>query len=552
MHELAQIVQTIAAPLLWLTHLVSPALALAGHRSPADSDFTIAAFTISTALIGMICSYWAAWAHARFSNLRLEVRREKAAVDAALRLRDTLIAYGKQSIVVLGADLKNPIGYGRGSALLEASLASRSAPALAAALDALLKDGTAFAMSAPLASGAQIKIVASQIADRAVIVLDDCEDQQVDFRTTLEALAVPIWVRGQDLSLRWANPAFLTAVGAGSLQQAVASNAAIGRFERDLAMAARDGKEIVQAKRYATLAGERRALTMNLSRQSDAGVACFALDVTDQARAEAQLQIEADATADMLDRVSLAIAVFDPEQRLTSYNSAFARLWHLTEAWLDTSPVIGDILDRLREMRRLPEQRDFAAWKREFVELFEDGGHRSECHWHLPEGLSVHIKAEPHLQGGLFFSFEDVSEIFQLKASLTMVSGVQQAMLNTIEDSVAIFAPDGKLMLHNDLFAKLWQMTEAELTNEPHFTRLAGYATARIGRDGVWDIVSAAVMSADPERYNQWGKVTRADGKTIALTLSRLPNGATMIAFRDVTDIERFQAVLGELVHTAA
>ncbi len=546
MHGLAQFVQFAAAPLLWLADQLVPALAVTAHRDPAGSDFTVAAFAVTTGMIGLVCAVWAVRAHLQLVAVRLATAREHASADTAIRLRDAVIGNGRHSVLLLGADLKSPISYGKGSALLEAALAGRSAATLASALESLLSDGTPFALSVPAAGEKMINVRAMPVGGRAVVFLEeyDSVDTGVDYRAVLESSRIPVWVRDQDLELRWANPAFLAATGAGSLQQAQAANALWSRSERLHALAARDGREPVQARRQVNLGGKQRAFATNLWRIPDAGVAGLALDVTEQVKAEARLQMEADASADMLDKLSLAIAVFGADHRLISHNATFSQLWRFPEDWLVGRPSLDEMLDRLREQRLLPEQRDFAVWKRDLLANFDEGAGKVEYFWHRPDGLSLHVVAEPHLQGGLFFTFEDITDSIQLKASLTMLQGVQKATLDTFDDAMAIFAPDGRLVLNNALFARLWQLEDGEMSGEPHFTRLAGYAAARIGRDASWDIVSAAVVSADPERYNEWGKVTRADGRTIALDLSRLPNGATLVAYHDVTEIERFQAAL--------
>ena len=51
--------------------------------------------------------------------------------------------------------------------------------------------------------------------------------------------------------------------------------------------------------------------------------------------------------------------------RLTFYNPAFAQLWRLDEDWLATEPTFNEVLERLRERRRLPEHADFRAFKRQ-------------------------------------------------------------------------------------------------------------------------------------------------------------------------------------------
>ena len=63
-----------------------------------------------------------------------------------------------------------------------------------------------------------------------------------------------------------------------------------------------------------------------------------------------------------------------------------------------------------------------------------------------------------------------------------------------------------------------------------------------MGHDNIWNIVAAGLASDEPERCNDWGNIDRADGKSISLTMSRLPNGATLVIFADVTNLRRFEA----------
>ena len=102
MHALALFVSFLASPLLWLSHAFMPVLAYAGHRQPANSDFTVAAFAVSTALIGLLCSCSAAWMRARLGNFKIDANREKQHLLCELALRDAVIADSRQSVVILG------------------------------------------------------------------------------------------------------------------------------------------------------------------------------------------------------------------------------------------------------------------------------------------------------------------------------------------------------------------------------------------------------------------------------------------------------------------
>ena len=125
--------------------------------------------------------------------------------------------------------------------------------------------------------------------------------------------------------------------------------AALDKSERDLAATARSQNSVLEAKRFAVVGGQRRALTFTEIPLGDAGIIGTAIDVTDVAAAEARLQQHVDAHADTLDKLATAVAIFGRDQKLTFYNRAFVRLWGLPEDWLDRHPGDGEILDRLRE-----------------------------------------------------------------------------------------------------------------------------------------------------------------------------------------------------------
>lgn len=253
-----------------------------------------------------------------------------------------------------------------------------------------------------------------------------------------------------------------------------------------------------------------------------------------------ELTRDEENDARMLDQLPVAVAAFDASRKLTRYNKAYARLWDLPESWLDAHPSQADILNHLREKRLIPEQRNFAEWRRQRIEAAPAPGHSSEETWHLPSGKSIHLLTQSHWDGGIFILYEDISEKLKLESSLNLLTQVQKATLDTLDEGVAIFGTDGRLVLHNALFAKMWRLTEGDLGEQPHLGKIAELCSRRIGHDGIWGIVASGVSAATPERLGEWVKARRADGRIISLALSRLPNGATMASFADLTDLEKF------------
>ena len=240
---------------------------------------------------------------------------------------------------------------------------------------------------------------------------------------------------------------------------------------------------MLEAKRFAVVGGQRRAITFTEIPLGDAGIIGTAMDVTDVAAAEARLQQHVDAHADTLDKLPPRWRFSARDQKLTFYNRAFAKLWGLPEDWLDRHPSDGEILDRLREARKLPEQRDYQAWKRARLALYQDARDRTtEELWHLPGGQTMRVVSQPHPFGGLTFLYEDVTEKLTLESNYNTLIKVQSATLDTLQEGVAVFGPDGELKLHNAAFARIWDLEPEELQGEPHVRAIAALGDRQVRR----------------------------------------------------------------------
>ena len=100
-----------------------------------------------------------------------------------------------------------------------------------------------------------------------------------------------------------------------------------------------------------------------------------------------------DARFRSFDRLATAFAVFDGSQRLTHFNQAYVELWQLDPKWLANHPRDGEILDRLRQARRLPEKADYRDWKKAWLSAYGTNA-QIEDQWHLPDGRTLHVIAD--------------------------------------------------------------------------------------------------------------------------------------------------------------
>jgi len=518
----------------------------------ADGEFALTAIAVCAILIGVVCSTLLVSLYIRFVNFRKGVRNEASRAADAIRLRELILNAGSDSVVVIGHGADQPFSIGHANGMLQQLMSGADAGNVAHAISCLVNSGTAFQISARNPQGNIVSLRGKPAGKRAIVFLRDLGlDDSVDYRGILEALSIPVWSRGHDLTLKWANQAYLDIARCSSLDDARRSNTALEKSEPGLAEAALGAIGPIVATRYVLAEGRRRAIAMEIQRLSDGTVFGAALDTTAVAQAEARLRLFQDATDEVLEELPAGVAIFGKDKRIARYNIRYAQTWDLNPDWLDTHPTFGEIIDRLRQTRQLPEQADFQSWKQNQLAKFETCK-APECEFlHLRGGKSIRVRVCPHMEGGLFFVVEDVSEKLKMEASIRLLTQVQRATLDALDDAIAIFAPDGHLMLHNKGFSRLWKLSEEELADQPHFRKIAGLCESRIGHDEIWSIVAAGVTSNEPERCADWGRTPRADGRSISLAMSRLPNGATVVTFTDLTDIDRFHAAQLEASHAA-
>jgi PAS domain-containing protein len=471
----------------------------------------LSALAAGAVALAVAASLWALAEQRNAQRLRRVLKGAGARAKAAVSERDALLGAGREALVVWGRDGSGPFSYGGGDATLESCLKGPDALVLSQALDSLSDKGTAFQLNVQDKHGRKLVARGRAVGSMAAVWLEEpaVAEATTDFRAILDALPLPVWLRDKALALTWANHAFLKATGAADLDQARREQMALDKSERDLAASARSQNVMLETQRFAVVAGQRRSLTFTEIPLGDAGIIGTATDATDVVAAEARLQQHADAHADTLDKLHTAVAIFGKDQKLTFYNRAFVKLWGFPEAWLDRHPSDGEMLDRLREARRLPEQRDYQAWKRQRLALYQDGASQEET-WHIPGGQTIRVVAQPHPLGGLSFLYEDVTEKLALESNYNILAKVQAATLDTLVEGVAVFGPDGRMKLHNAAFARIWDMNEGELANEPHIRGIAENATRKFGDPQMWERLIQQIVSGSAQQRDM-GDFERSD-----------------------------------------
>ena len=228
------------------------------------------------------------------------------------------------------------------------------------------------------------------------------------------------------------------------------------------------------------------------------------------------------------------MAIFSAERKLTFHNRAFAKMWDMDEGFLLDMPSHGQLLDRLRERRKLPAQSEYAKWRAEELSYYLDISGIEEDEWHLPDNRTLKVTRQRHPMGGLLILFKDITSELDLRTKYNAMIKTQSKTLDSLHEAVVVFGSDGRLKLSNSAFAELWGVEEELLKDEPDYDDIADFCVPLFHDRQTWSAIKAHIT--DPgARQETTGEMRRSDGSILTYVTKPLPDGNTLIAFADVS-----------------
>lgn len=433
---------------------------------------------------------------------------------------------------------------------------------LVAAVQDLKTDGTTFTLEVETPGGKAFLAEGRPAGGKAVVWLRDAseegrqasalsrqleaaDEERAVLTGLLDALPFPIWRRDGGLDLEWANRAYVRAVEETDLATVIEKGTELDHSGKQLAAEAVTALDYKSERRYVVVNGQRRALDF-VELPQDSGTVGMALDASELDLAESDRLRHIDAHAETLNTLATAVAIFDGDKRLIFYNHAYLKLWQMDEEFLDGQPLEGEVLERLREMRRLPEKADFPAWKKQKLELYTNLISQKDETWHLPDGRTLRVVLQPHPFGGLISLYEDVTDHVTLESSYNQLINAQTETLDNLYDGVAVFGTDGRLRLHNAAFERIWNLSKSRLQAEPQFDAIAEWCGEQVSDRDEWARLRSRITSGEAERKAITGQMDKLDGVTISYGVVPLPDGAVLTSFLDVTDTIKIERALRE------
>ncbi len=379
-------------------------------------------------------------------------------------------------------------------------------------------------------------------------ILMDTRAERDDYIDLLNAAPYPIWRRDQQSRIIWHNTQFEEIVGSANSIGDIPELASKREPDqaRKLAARARVTQSPQSEIRRFVVGGDLHSYKVSeVPLEFENQLAGFAEDVTLQEQMAQDINEHMRGQESVLENITTAIAIYGPDLRLDFYNQTYVKLWKLSDSFLEERPTILEVLDKQRELRRLPEQADFSAYKSKRKALFTNLIETQEELVQLPDETMLRTVIAPHSKGGLFFMFEDVTDKMILERAHNTQTAVQRATLDNLYEAVAVFGSDARLKLFNAGFSEIWGIPEDFLEEDIHISVLVDKVFEQWKMEDARDLRDRYIANVT-RRDAFSGQLEHLTDRIVNYNRVPLPDGNVLFTYLDVTDQLRVERMLTE------
>jgi len=390
-------------------------------------------------------------------------------------------------------------------------------------------------------------------ASNLINTLHDSEIRESEMRAALNSMPFPIWLRNINLDIIWSNKNYCNIVEK--------SNASVIAEQKELNIIDSDKKpinlkslakqallkgETAESKGRILIEGKRNFLNIKeIPLKSENIIIGLGLDITKEEDLQnAQKQL-IRSYHDAMEQLSTAIAMYDADTKLEFYNSAYEHATGISASWLNNKPRLVDVVDKLRELRKIPEQIDYKQYKQSQLKLFTSLEPLEETQY-LPDGTVIRLIAVPRPMGGIMVTMEDVTSHMQLETSYNTLMEVQKETMNNLAEGIAVFGEDGRLKLYNHSFSNIWNIMPESLSDTPHISKIIESIKAPLQREKETEEIKQTIKRNALERDLRKGRAKTLDDKIIEYSVVPLPDGNILNAYTDITDTIKVEEALRE------
>ncbi len=357
------------------------------------------------------------------------------------------------------------------------------------------------------------------------------------------------WLTDLKGKLVWANSDYIRSVGGEGLAEVLKKQIILLPETQEFIKPLAENK-CTQCNQsfYVSINGKRCYLDC-LAVKDQSFIFFLAIDRTEEQLSKKEILNYKKTHDAVLNSLNEAALVFDSNKKLRFYNHSFVKMFDFQEQDLDHHIFHGDLLDRLREARFLPDQEHYEQWKLSQLNRYETVQENSEEDelWNLPDGRMLKITHMLYPMGGLLLLFDDITNQINLEARYNTLIKVQTATLDKLNEGIAVFKSDGCLKLYNKSLLEVWRVENNEFHEGMDFDVFAKICSKYYYQSEFWQNLKVRITDPNPEiRQHISGEIQTSDDRFLSYFSRPLPDGATILSWDDITQTRQVEHVLRE------
>jgi len=370
-------------------------------------------------------------------------------------------------------------------------------------------------------------------------------------RILTDIAPMALWYRNANGRIQYCNMGYAGALDT-TVNRVIAENRElVDRYGEmstyELSRQALQRQEKVTIRTHIVISGQRRFLELTEIPIPDSSQTVgYALDITEVEEIEKEISQSQHAHAEVLNYLSTPLAIYGSDTRLEFFNSAYRTMFEHDENWLLTKPTLGEVMEQLREKRKMQEHTNFQAYKRERLGLFNTLMEPLHEVMHQPDGLTCRVVIAPTPTGGLVYLFDNITDKLALERRYNTLAAVQKETIDHLYEGVIVFGTDYRLRLSNPAMDYIWGLKPDDRTEGVHINEILKVVSRQFKdsrQSKAWRTKMLDVISRrNPERQ----RISLKKDRMLEYSYVPLPDGSHLLSFIDISDTWRFERSLKE------
>lgn len=368
----------------------------------------------------------------------------------------------------------------------------------------------------------------------------------------LDTIPTLTWYRTPSGKIHTCNQAYANALDT-TVHRVIAENKElIDRFGEvstfELSRMASSKQTKISVRSHMVINGQRCFLEISeIPIGSNGETIGYAVDISTLESLEKELKLTIQSQKEILNLVSSPIGIYGSDTRMTFFNSAYVTMFQQDANWLATQPTLSEIMDHLRQIRKLPEYTDFREHKTSRVKLFKNLLEPIHEIMHQPDGTICRVVIAPTPVGGLVYIFDNLTDKLSLERRYNTLTAVQKETLDHLYEGIIVFGTDYRLRLSNPAITNIWGLKNLNFVeDEIHINDLLKEITPQfksVKASKTWRSKMLDILS---KRHPERQRIRLKKDKVIECAYVPLPDGSHMLSFIDISDTWRFEKTLQE------